>query len=122
VACESVRRIKYDRVLGTTRQQTAEEREVDIRAALAKLEVALESQEVTVTLSSEGAACLVGWTDADRDGVTDACAALSLSMQASWAWTLAVQAAEARTGYRYNAQSVAAGYHSHDSGRTWGTH
>lgn len=119
--CDTVRRkITIDRVLGTTRDQTQAERNTEIKAALATLEAKLETGDVSVVLSADGAVCFEGWTAEQRDGVTDVCAVLSLRAEGSDALTRAIMAAEGMSGNRYNAEAVASGLHSHDGGSTWG--
>lgn len=120
------RRIRIDRPLSEggplERDQTVEERQAEVQAAVARLEGRLADGSVTVLLSPEGAVAFNGWEQDERDGVSDVCAALTLQYQASWAFTQALQAAEAVSGYSYQPQAVASGLHSHDGGHSWSTH
>ena len=61
-----------------------------------------------------------GWQD--QNAVTDVCAYRTLTASNSWALRQAVARAETTTGKRVNAQAVAAGWHSHDGGGSWGQH
>jgi hypothetical protein len=100
--------------------QTLEQRGSQIKAALKRLEAALTGGRVRVTIAPNGAVAFAGW--ADRDDVTDACAYRVLSSENSWALRQAVARAQVTSGRQVNPQAVAAGWHSHDGGSTWGKH
>jgi hypothetical protein len=106
MACDSIRRVG----------QTLAERNQQVKAALKRLEAALSQGRVRVTVAPNGAVAFAGW--ADRDDVTDACAYRVLASENSWALRQAI----AKTGRQVNPQAVAAGWHSHDGGGTWGKH
>ena len=110
MACETMRRPN----------QSLAERMSAVKAALSRLERALTAGAVKVQIGPNGAIAFGGW--ADREDVTDACAYRSLTAENSWALRQAVARAEAMTGRQVNPNAVAAGWHSHDNGRTWGTH
>ena len=101
--------------------QTIEQRKAQVMAALRRLEAQLASGTVTVVIGPSGAVAFAGWSD--RDDVTDVCAYRALSTMKSQALSRAVAAAELRAGgVKVNAQAIAAGWHSHDDGKTWGRH
>ena len=100
--------------------QTFVQREAEVKAALRRLETYLLSGKVQVGIAQNGAIVFKGWTDSDD--ITDTCAYRSLSHEGSWALRQAVARAEAMSGRKVNAMAVAAGHHSHDGGKTWGSH
>lgn len=100
--------------------QTLVERIDEVKGALARLERYLATGTVKVQISPFGAVAFAGWND--RSDVTDVCAFRTLTAENSWTLRQAVQRAEAMTGRKVNPNAVAAGHHSHDNGRTWGTH
>ena len=102
-------------------QQTEAERRAEIAASLAELEQALLSGKVSIGISTTGAVVFQSWGD-ERAGVTDACAYQRLSQAGSFALSQAVATAQAQTGRVVSVAQVAAGVHSHDGGKTWGTH
>jgi hypothetical protein len=97
--------------------QTLVQRMSQVDRALKRLEAALTGGQVKVTIGTSGAVAFSGWSD--RDGISDVCAYRSLAVSSSWALRQAVARAEAVSGRKVNAQAIAAGVHSHDSGRTW---
>jgi len=100
--------------------QTMAARNAEITRALARLEAALQADRVKLQIAANGAVAFAGWND--RDDITDVCAFRTLSAEGSWALKQAVQRAEAMQGRKVNANAVAAGWHTHDAGKTWGTH
>jgi len=112
MACETVRKPG----------QTLQDRMREVQRALARLESALTQGRVRVKIAPNGAVTFAGWSTTDRDDVSDVCAYRSLAATGSSALRMAVTRAEASSGRRVNAQAVAAGYHSHDGGSSWGRH
>lgn len=102
--------------------QSLVERGEEIKRSLARLEQALLAGRVKVGIASNGAVTFAGWAMTERTDVTDACAYRLLAVSNSWALRQAVARAEAQQGRRVNPQAVAAGWHSHDGGSTWGRH
>jgi len=100
--------------------QTAAQREREIKEALDQLVASLDAGSVEIIIGADGAVCFSGstWED-NRRGVTDVCAYNRLSQEDSWAFRQALQRAESLSGYQVDEQTVAAGVHSHDGGRTW---
>lgn len=104
-----------------TKEQTLEQRNAQIKKALAELEKKLLASQVKVVISQQGAVAFADWSKADRAGITDVCAYRVLSVQGSWALRQAVAKAEMLAGRKVSTQAVAAGVHSHDGGKTWGS-
>lgn len=98
--------------------QSLAERNAEIKKALAKLERELAAKRIQVLIANNGAIAFQGWKD--RDGVSDACAYRTLMAENSWELRQAVARAESMTGKKVNINSVAAGFHSHDDGKSWG--
>lgn len=110
MACESMRRPG----------ETLEQRMARAKAAQKKLEAALLAGKVKVAIGPNGAVAFVGWAQADREDLTDSCTVRTLSAEGSWALKQAIAKAEAMSGRRVNMNAVAAGWHSHDDGRSFG--
>lgn len=102
-------------------RQTLAERMEETRRALKRLEQALVNGQVRIRIGPGGAVAFTGWTERDRDGLSDVCAYRILTAEGSSAMKRAVFAAEAFSGQKVNAQAVASGVHSHDGGKTWGS-
>ena len=102
-------------------RQTQAERDEEIRRAVKSLEAKLLSKQANVVIAPNGAIAFSGWGK-DRDGVADVCAYRKLTAQGSFALRQAVATAEAMTGRKVNLAAIGAGHHSHDGGKTWGTH
>ena len=99
---------------------TLEQRMSQIDRALKRLETSLQSGSVRIQIGPNGAVALANWTD--RDDMTDVCAVRSLLTSNSWALRQAIARAEAMQGRKVNVNAVAAGWHTHDGGNTWGKH
>lgn len=61
----------------------------------------------------------MGWDEAERDGVTDACAYRRLMVSGSALAKAAIAHAEQLAGHSVDRRVVAHGVHSHDGGQTW---
>lgn len=103
-----------------TREQTLTQRMAQAKAALARLERALQTGTVKPVIGPTGGVALVGWTD--RDGISDVCAIRALTAENSSPLRMALARAEALQGRKVNLQAIASGVHSHDGGRSWGRH
>jgi hypothetical protein len=90
-----------------------------IEDALARLEAALESGTVELVIGEQGAVAIDGWSQEDRNGLSDVCALRVLMADDSWALRQAMATAEAMSGRQVNIAAVSAGTHSHDGGSTW---
>ena len=97
--------------------ETAAERRKKVDEALAKLRKKLAGGEVTLKVGPQGAVGIVGWSAADRNGVTDVCALRAVG--STFEVRQALMKAEAAAGRKVDRRMVAAGVHSHDSGKTW---
>lgn len=91
------------------------------KAALDRLQKALGSS-VSVVIGAQGAIAFRGWRDQDRGGLSDLCAYRKLAARNSPELRRAIARAEAVAGRKLDQQTVAAGVHSHDGGRTFGAH
>jgi hypothetical protein len=89
------------------------------RQALARLQAAIGAGTVQVVIA-KGSIAFKGWAAEDREGVADLCAYRALANTPEV--RRAVIRAEAATGQRIDPRAIASGMHSHDGGRTWGTH
>ena len=108
MACEAIR----------VPQQTAAERQKEIRDALADLEQALRDKRVQVRIGPKGEVCFKDW-GTERRGMSDACAYRALEKKKSSALRRAVDREKGRSGKKVKAKAVKAGGHSHDGGKTW---
>lgn len=112
MACESMRKPK----------QTVQERIAEIMKAIALLDAKLKKRQVKpVVDKATGAITFAGW-EADRDGITDACAYRRIMATGSALARAEIIRAEQMAGRGVNRQALAAGIHSHDGGSTWGRH
>lgn len=102
--------------------QTISQRKEEIRAAVARVTKLLAQGKVRVVVSPQGAVAFAGLTDADRDGVTDACLYRRIMATGSPLARAEIARAEARAGRTIDRQIVAAGVHSHDGGESWHEH
>lgn len=99
--------------------QTLQQREREIKEALARLERYLQSGQVRVQIGMQGAVAFTGWND--RNGVSDVCAYRLLTLENSWSLKQAIARAEVMAGKKVNPQAIAAGMHTHD-GMSWSKH
>lgn len=91
------------------------------RDALAKLAKAIGAGKVQVVVAKgTGAFALKGWADSDREGVSDLCAYRALMNAPEM--RMAVRKAQVMANTPLSARAIATGLHSHDGGKTWGTH
>lgn len=102
--------------------ETKAQRSARADAAAKRLEAALAAGKARVVIAPNGAIAFQGWEGEDRDGVADVCAYRRLTAASSWALRQAIARAEASQGRKLNPQAIAGGHHSHDGGKTWGTH
>ncbi len=102
-------------------RQTIQQRATEVRAATERLAAALAAGRVKVTIGPTGAIQFVGWSDNDRDGITDNCAYRRILATGSALARMAIQKAEMMAGRTVDKKMVAQGWHSHD-GTTWHKH
>lgn len=100
--------------------QTLALRMAEVKRALDRLKRYLSTGSVKVQIGPNGAITFAGFSD--RDGLSDACIYRSLTAENSWELRQAVARAEAQSGRKVNARAIAAGFHSHDGGKSWDRH
>jgi hypothetical protein len=103
-------------------KQTIQQRAAEIRRVVQSLSDALASGRVKVKVGPQGAVAFDGLTDAERDGVTDACAYRRVMISGSALAKAAIARAEQLAGRGVSRQVLATGAHSHDGGVTWHEH
>lgn len=104
------------------RGQTIQQRAVEVRAVVDKIGRAIVEGRVKVNVGPQGAIAFTGLEEAERDGVTDACAYRRLMATGSSLAIAAVERAELMAGRKVDRQVIGQGAHSHDGGRTWHDH
>jgi hypothetical protein len=102
--------------------QSISQRVDEVKKAVEKLSVALAMGRVKAKVGPQGAIAFVGWTDAERDSVTDACAYRRIMVSGSALAKAAIAKAEQLAGRGVNKLVIGQGAHSHDGGRTWHDH
>lgn len=100
---------------------TLTERKNQIQRAMDKLNVLMLRQKVKPVIDPLGRFVLQGWSDTDRDGVTDICAYKRIMQSGTSFQKLQLAQAAARAGRTVDKQALAQGIHSHDGGATWGS-
>jgi hypothetical protein len=101
-------------------RQTISDRAAEVRKATAKLASLLASGQVKPVVSKKGGIAFQGWSEADRDGVTDACVYRRLLTTPGASLALAkIKQAEMIAGRSVDKQVLAGGHHSHDGGQSW---
>lgn len=104
------------------RGQTISQRKQEVRDAVAKLSQRLAAKQVKPVIGPQGAIAFAGWTEDDRNGVTDACAYRQLMVHGSGLAKAEIARAEQLSGRSVNKQVVGHGAHSHDGGHSWHHH
>ena len=104
------------------RGQTITQRKAEVRKSVTQLSKLLVAGTVKPVVGPQGAIAFQGWTDTDRDGVTDAYAYRQLQIACSALALATITRAEQIAGRSVNKQAVAHGAHSHDGGHTWHNH
>lgn len=99
--------------------QSIEARKLESTRAVERLGKLLAAGKVRVKVGATGAVAFVGWTETDRDGLSDVCAYRVLSQKGSMALREAVSKAEILAGRKVDQKAINAGTHSHDGGETW---
>lgn len=102
------------------RRQTISERKDEVRLATERFIAGLKNGRVKAVVDKKtGAVAFSGLTEEERDGVTDACAYRRILVSGSQLAIQAIARAEQLAGRSVDKAMVAAGYHSHDGGKTW---
>lgn len=102
--------------------QTIQERAAEVRSAVSKLDARLKKRQVRVVVSATGAIAFSGWTEEERDGLTDACAYRRIMATGSALARAEIARAEQLAGRTVDRKALAQGHHSHDGGKTWHGH
>jgi hypothetical protein len=100
-------------------KQTIQQRAEEVRRAVARLSDALVSGRIKAKVGPQGAIAFEGWDEAERDGVTDACAYRRLMVTGSALAKAAIARAEQLAGRSVDRRVLTHGVHSHDGGCTW---
>src|SRR5262245_43879440 len=100
-------------------KQTIQQRADEVRKAVAKLGAGLASGLIKAKVGPQGAIAFEGFADAERDGVTDACAYRRLMVNGSPLARAKIAQAEQLAGRSVDRTALAHGHHSHDGGKTW---
>ena len=100
-------------------RQTISQRADEIRKAIAKINTGLQSGAIKAKVGPTGGIAFIGLSEADRDGITDACMYRRIMATGSMAAKQAIQRAEMAAGRQVDRLAVAHGHHSHDGGHTW---
>jgi hypothetical protein len=103
----------------TLKGQTLTQRKEEVRATVAQLARDLAAGRVKPVIGPQGAITFEGWSDADRNRVTDACAYRRIMVEGSALAKAAIAKAEQLSGRAVNRQALAHGVHSHDGGKSW---
>jgi len=103
-------------------QQTITQRKAEVKDAITRLEEQLARGTVKVKVGPQGAITFAGWDGGSRNRVTDACAYRRLLAGNSAVLRREIARAEATAGRKVDPRAIAMGEHSHDGGKTWGSH
>jgi hypothetical protein len=100
-------------------EQTIEQRADEIRRSISGLSSLLATGKVRAKVGPQGAIAFIGWSEADRGRVTDACAYRRIMATGSAMAKAQIAQAEMMAGRTVDRIVVGQGIHSHDNGRTW---
>ncbi len=106
----------------TKRNQTISQRKEEVRKVVETVSTRLGRGAIKAKVGPQGAIAFEGLTDAERDGVTDACIYRRIMVSGSRLARHMIEKAEAQAGRKIDKQAIAQGVHSHDGGQTWGQH
>lgn len=96
--------------------QTIKQRAVEVRAVVERTAAALAAGRVKAVIDRKtGAIAFAGISDADRDGVTDACMYRRMMATGSAQAKMALAKAEMLAGRSVSLQALAHGVHAHAS-------
>lgn len=99
-------------------RQTIQQRAEEVRRAAATIDAAIVKRLVKIRVGRQGAIAFEGISDAERDGLTDACIYRRLMATGSALARAQIARAEQLAGRTVDRRVVAQGVHSHD-GVTW---
>lgn len=97
-------------------------RRKQVEDALARLQQYLANGAVQVVVGQQGSVAFRGWTELDRNQITDLCAFRALRIIGSAPLRTALARAEALAGRKVDIAAIGRGVHSHDGGKTWSIH
>lgn len=100
-------------------RQTIQQRADEIRRATSGLDKLLMRKKVKPVVGPQGAITFAGWSEADRDGLTDACAYRRIMATGSALAKMEIARAEQMAGRQVDRRVIGQGEHSHDGGTTW---
>ena len=100
-------------------QQTLQQRAQEVRAAGLRIDKLVAADQVVVTVGPQGAIVFTGLSEAQRDGLTDACIFRRLTTSGSATTRRKLAEAEKRAGRSLDRRVIAQGTHSHDGGASW---
>lgn len=104
-------------------RQSLTERKAEVKKVISVLDKLIAVGQVNVRVGTDGmakgAVAFKGWSDTERDGVSDACALRLLLVSGSAQTKLKLMQAQQMAGQSFNRQTLAHGVHSHDGGNTW---
>jgi hypothetical protein len=103
-------------------QQTEEQRREEVKKALTDIEKLIAKGKVKIKVGPQGAAVLLGLSEADRRRLTDTCIIQKLMVSGSEKVKMAITQAEMLAGRRMSKSVIESGLHSHDNGATWSRH
>lgn len=95
-------------------RQTLTERKEEVRAVLARLAAGLAAGRVKTLIGPAGAVAFQGLTEAERDGVTDACLYRLTMATGSALAKQAIARAEQLAGRPISRQALTQGIHAHE--------
>ena len=101
------------------RGQKISERALEVKKAVEGLSSLLAVGRIKARVGPKGGIAFEGWGEAERDGVTDACAYRRLMATGSSLAKAQIAKAEMMAGRSVDRQALAHGHHSHDGGKTW---
>lgn len=101
-------------------RQTLSERKAEVQQVVQRLAWALGAGRVKAVVDKRtGAIAFAGFTEEERDGVTDACMYRRILATGSASAKAAIARAEALAGRAVSREALMAGHHSHDGGVSW---
>lgn len=103
-------------------RQTISQRADEIRRAMEKINRGIAEGRIKAKVGPQGAVAFLGISEQERDGITDACVYRRVMATGSAMAKQAIARAEMLAGRSVDRKALAAGWHSHDSGKTWGHH
>jgi len=105
------------------RNQSISQRKAEVDQVVKDVNSLLSSGKIKVVVDKKtGAVAFDGIDPNLRDDVTDACIFRRIMVSGSSLAKAKIMQAEMLAGRQINRQAVAQGVHSHDGGRTWGSH